>query len=75
MISKNTFDIELNQPPINGSCSIDPWNGTMMTSFNINCSNWFDQDEIKDYSVYGFVILSDYFIYLLINIYFHRLDK
>ena len=36
MISKNTFDIELNQPPINGSCSIDPWNGTMISSFIIN---------------------------------------
>ncbi len=71
MISKNTFDIELNQPPINGSCSIDPWNGTMISSFIINCSNWFDQDEIKDYLFYGFIT----FFYLLINIYFHRLDK
>ncbi len=63
MISKNTFDIELNQPPIDGSCSIDPWNGTMMNSFIINCSDWFDQDEIKDYSFYGFVVLSHCFIY------------
>ena len=26
--SKNTFDIELNESPKNGFCSIDPLNGT-----------------------------------------------
>ncbi|CAF1548631.1 unnamed protein product [Adineta ricciae] len=33
---RNTFDIELNEPPMNGSfCSIDPANGTMVTLFKV----------------------------------------
>ncbi|CAF1687818.1 unnamed protein product, partial [Adineta ricciae] len=51
---RNTFDIKLNDSPINGSCSIDPSNGTMMTLFRVQCSNWTDQDPIRDYSIYGF---------------------
>ncbi|CAF1640035.1 unnamed protein product, partial [Adineta ricciae] len=51
--SQSYFDIELNQPPINGSCSIYPLNGTTTTLFTIQCTNWFDQDEIKDYLIYG----------------------
>jgi hypothetical protein len=42
----------INQPPSNGSCSIGPSNGTTTTQFDISCPNWFDQDEIKDYSLY-----------------------
>ncbi len=47
------FDIQINEIPKNGSCSIDPLNGTLITLFTINCSNWFDEDEIQDYSFYG----------------------
>ena len=42
----------LNQPPQNGSCSVSPQNGTTSTLFTISCSNWFDEDGIKDYSLY-----------------------
>jgi hypothetical protein len=52
-IIKKTFDIEINKVPTDGSCSISPSNGTTMTLFTINCSNWFDQDQIKDYTYYG----------------------
>ena len=48
-----TFDIELNEIPKNGICSIHPLNGTIITLFNITCSNWFDGDGIKDYIIYG----------------------
>jgi hypothetical protein len=57
-ISQSSFDIEINQSPKFGSCSIDSSNGTTMILFTINCSNWFDQDEINDYSFYGFNLFS-----------------
>jgi len=41
----------INQPLINGSCSINPLNGTTSTPFPISCVDWFDEDEIKDYSL------------------------
>ena len=47
------FDIEINQSPKNGNCSIDPLNGTTLTLFTIHCSHWFDNDQIKDYTFYG----------------------
>ena len=43
----------INQPPRNGSCSIAPSNGTTSTLFTVLCPDWFDEDGIKDYSVYG----------------------
>jgi REJ domain len=49
--SASSLNFVINQPPSNGSCSIDPLNGTTLTQFNISCPNWFDQDEIKDYSL------------------------
>jgi hypothetical protein len=49
----------INSPPANGSCSITPSNGTTSTLFNIICSNWFDKDGIKDYSLYS-IIFSFY---------------
>ena len=52
-ISKANFDIEINQAPRNGNCSIDPLNGTMLTLFTIICSNWYDEDAIKDWTFYG----------------------
>jgi len=61
-IIKKEFDIEINQSPKNGICSINPLNGTIITLFKINCSNWFDQDGIKDFTFYGL-----YFFFLLNN--------
>jgi hypothetical protein len=49
----------INQPPSNGSCSINPLNGTTTTLFTISCPNWFDEDGVKDYSLYG---ISDFFL-------------
>jgi hypothetical protein len=49
--------MELNEEPKNGSCLINPSNGTMLTSFTINCSNWFDRDEIKDFTFYGLIFI------------------
>ena len=51
--SIRTFDIEVNAAPTSGICSIDPLNGSITTLFTIICSNWFDQDGIKDYIIYG----------------------
>jgi hypothetical protein len=52
-ISQMEYDIKINEGPKNGHCSIDPLNGTMITLFTINCSNWYDQDQIKDFTFYG----------------------
>ena len=54
--SVGVFDMQVNTPPKHGSCSVDPLNGTMMTSFNIHCFNWTDQDGIRDYSFYGWYL-------------------
>ena len=48
----SSLNFLLNQPPQNGSCSISPENGTTSTLFTISCLNWFDEDGIKDYSLY-----------------------
>jgi len=58
--SSSALNFVINQPPQNGSCSIDPLNGTTTTLFTITCSNWFDQDGIKDYSLYG---IEDQFLF------------
>jgi len=56
-ISTSALNFIINQPPQNGSCSISPSNnGTTSTLFTILCSNWYDEDEIKDYSVYIWTI-------------------
>lgn len=53
-ISSSSLDFLINRPPSsNSSCSIDPRNGTITTLFTITCSNWFDENGIKDYSLYG----------------------
>lgn len=52
-ISESIFDIELNDGPKDGFCSISPLNGTILALFTINCTDLFDQDGIKDFSVYG----------------------
>jgi len=53
--STSALNFIINQPPINGSCSIDPQNGTTTTLFTVSCPNWYDADGIKDYSLYGIV--------------------
>lgn len=58
--SMSALNFIINQPPQNGSCSITPSNGTITTVFAIDCSDWHDDDEIKDYSVYGKTITSLY---------------
>jgi hypothetical protein len=54
----------INDPPQNGSCSIHPPIGIESTLFNIFCTNWFDEDDISDYSLYGKTILFQNQIYL-----------
>ena len=49
----SALDFEMNQPPKDGSCSINPLQGTTNTVFNTNCSGWIDNDDIKDYLFYG----------------------
>jgi hypothetical protein len=51
--SSSALNFIINQPPFNGSCSIQPQNGTTTTLFNVSCPDWFDENEIKDYSFYG----------------------
>jgi hypothetical protein len=51
--SSSALNFIMNQPPANGSCSINPSNGTTDTIFTVLCPNWFDEDGIKDYSLYG----------------------
>lgn len=50
--SSSALNFLLNQPPQNGSCSISPSNGTTSTLFTISCRNWFDDNGIKDHSLY-----------------------
>ena len=51
--SSKISEIQMNAPPHSGTCSIDPLNGTIITLFTINCSNWVDSDGIKDYTIFG----------------------
>lgn len=61
-IIQKEFDIEINEGPKNGRCSINPLNGTLLTLFTINCSNWYDQDEIKDFTFYSLYFFSSFTI-------------
>jgi hypothetical protein len=51
-ISSSALNFIINQPPDNGSCTINPQNGTTSTLFTINCTDWLDEDGIKDFSFY-----------------------
>ncbi|CAF1293793.1 unnamed protein product, partial [Adineta steineri] len=51
--STSALNFIINQPPYNGSCSINPMNGTTTTLFTILCPGWYDEDGIKDYSLYA----------------------
>ncbi|CAF3978323.1 unnamed protein product [Rotaria sp. Silwood2] len=46
------IDFMINSPPKNGTCTISPLNGTTTTLFTITCSNWIDNNGIRDYSFY-----------------------
>jgi hypothetical protein len=61
-ISSSALNFIINQPPQNGSCSINPLNGTTSTVFTISCPNWFDQDGIQDYSFYSMIFLFTIFL-------------
>jgi hypothetical protein len=50
--SSSALNFIINQPPVNGSCSINPLNGTTNALFSISCPNWYSQNEIKDYLLY-----------------------
>ncbi|CAF4198666.1 unnamed protein product, partial [Adineta steineri] len=50
--SSSSLNIVLTKSPSNGSCLINPLNGTTNSLFDVLCSNWFDDNDIKDYSVY-----------------------
>lgn len=50
--SVSALNFIINEPPQNGSCSISPENGTTSMLFTISCQDWFDKDDIKDYSYY-----------------------
>lgn len=50
--SSSSLNFIINTPPVNGTCSINPTNGTTNTLFTIVCSNWFDDDQIKDYLLF-----------------------
>lgn len=50
--SSSPLNFMINQLPRNGSCSIDPANGTTLTLFTVSCPDWFDEDGIKDHSLY-----------------------
>ncbi|CAF1443700.1 unnamed protein product, partial [Adineta ricciae] len=52
-ITTSSLNFLINQLPFNGSCSISPLNGTTSTPFNISCLDWFDEDGIKDYTIYA----------------------
>jgi len=57
-ISSSSIYFKKNSVPSNRNCSINPPNGTISTLFNIVCSNWFEENEIKDYSVFGVFLFS-----------------
>jgi hypothetical protein len=53
IVGVSAMNFRINEPPTNGSCSIQPINGTTTTPFQVSCFNWFDQHGIKDYALHG----------------------
>ena len=51
--SSSALTLVINRSLYNGSCSIDPSNGTTSTVFTLFRPHWFDENEIKDYSIQG----------------------
>ena len=56
--SSSALNFVINQSPYNGSCSIESLNDTTNTLFTVDCPDWFDEDNIKDYSLYCMQIFS-----------------
>ena len=54
-IGSSALDFMINSSPRNGSCSINPLNGSTITVFAISCQGWFDDNGIKDYSFFGMI--------------------
>jgi len=52
MNSSSALNFEINPPPVNGSCEINPRNGTTNTLFNVTCSHWKIKENIKEYSLF-----------------------
>jgi len=52
MSSSSALNFEINQPPSNGFCQINPTIGIINTLFNITCSNWQSNENIKEYSLH-----------------------
>ena len=50
--SSSALNFEINQPPSNGSCQMNPKVGTTSTLFNVTCSDWQIQENIKEYSLH-----------------------
>jgi len=50
--SSSALNFEINPPPSNGSCEINPRNGTTNTLFNVTCSHWKIKENIKEYSLF-----------------------
>jgi len=50
--SLSALNFKINPKPSNGTCSIYPNNGTTDTLFKITCIDWYNKDNIKDYSLY-----------------------
>ncbi|CAF1364022.1 unnamed protein product [Adineta steineri] len=67
-LSSSAINFIINQPPERGSCSIDLINGTTSTLFTISCFNWFDKDNLNDYSFYNGVSITTISISSLNNI-------
>lgn len=64
--SSSSLNFEINSPPSNGSCSIQPRSGTTTTLFNVSCPHRSDDDQIKDYSLLSlFLIYADVQIFSL----------
>lgn len=45
------LDLKTNKAPENGSCTVDPMNGTAVNTFNVNCFDWQDPDGIWKYVI------------------------
>lgn len=50
--SSSSMYFKINHPPSNGTCSINPLNNITRSLFTISCENWYDENGIKDYSVW-----------------------
>jgi hypothetical protein len=58
--SSSSMNFKRNSPPSNGSCEINSLNDPTTPLFNISCSNWFDENGIKDYLFYSLFFLLFY---------------